>query len=128
MSRKLICVLLALVLLLGMAACGTAAPEPTPAPTPEPTVEPTPEPTAEPTPEPTPEELPAEEPEGEPETAEETPAPQTFILNNNTKKYHDPSCPSVDDISEKNKSVYEGTREELESRGYVACKRCGGGA
>ena len=105
MSRKLICALLALVLLLGMAACGAAAPEPTPEPTPEP----------------------VEDPEGEP-AAEETPAPQTFILNNNTKKYHDPSCPSVDDISEKNKSVYEGTREEIESRGYVACKRCGGGA
>ena len=113
MSQKLICALLALVLLLGMAACGTAAPEPTPEPTPDPTPEPTPEP--------------VEDPEGEP-AAEETPAPQTFILNTNTKKYHDPSCPSVDEMSEKNKSVYEGTREELESRGYVACKRCGGGA
>ena len=127
MSRKLICALLALVLLLGMAACGGAdlSARAVPEPTPEPTAEPTPESTPEPTPESTPEFF--EDPEGEP-AAEETPAPQTFVLNTNTKKYHDPSCPSVDEMSEKNKSVYEGTREELESRGYVACKRCGGGA
>ena len=107
MARKITALALALLLMLGMGACGGA------------------DLSARAVPEPTPE--PFEDPEGEP-AAEETPAPQTFVLNTNTKKYHDPSCPSVDEMSEKNKSVYEGTREELESRGYVACKRCGGGA
>ena len=126
-NRKWALLLLAAALILCVAGCGGASPEPTAAPTPEPvaaTAEPTPEPTAEPVAEP--EDLPSE---ADPERAapEET-APQTelFVLNTSSKKYHDPNCASVADISEKNRQDYEGTREELESRGYVACKRCDG--
>lgn len=54
---RILPLLLALVLLLGLAACGTKTPDPTPAPTEQPPVEnnaadPTPEPTEEPTAEP----------------------------------------------------------------------------
>lgn len=61
--------------------------------------------------------------------AEETPAPQesqgiTYVLNTNTKKFHYPTCSSVDDMKEKNKQTYTGSREEVINMGYVPCKRC----
>lgn len=49
---------------------------------------------------------------------------QTYILNKNTHKFHLPSCSSVGDMKGKNKKSFEGTKEELESMGYEACKRC----
>mgnify|MGYP004617107503 CR=1 FL=1 len=36
-----------------------------------------------------------------------------FILNKNTKKFHLPTCSSVDSMAEKNKEIYEGTVDEL---------------
>ena len=78
--------------------------------------------------------------------AEETPAPQpetdtavqitpessvsqesretTYVLNTNTKKFHYPTCSSVDDMKEKNKQIYTGSRDEVINMGYVPCKRC----
>lgn len=78
--------------------------------------------------------------------AEETPAPQpetdtavqitpelsapqetqqtTYVLNTNTMKFHYPTCSSVDDMKEKNKQIYTGSREEVINMGYVPCKRC----
>ena len=78
--------------------------------------------------------------------AEETPAPQpetdtavqitpelsapqetqqtTYVLNTNTMKFHYPTCSSVDDMKEKNKQIYTGSREEIINMGYVPCKRC----
>ena len=47
-----------------------------------------------------------------------------YILNNNTKKFHDPECSSVDDIKAKNKSEFTGTREELIEEGYDPCGKC----
>lgn len=47
-----------------------------------------------------------------------------YILNTNTKKFHSPSCSSVDQIKDKNKSYFDGTREEAISMGYSPCKRC----
>ena len=61
---------------------------------------------------------------------EETTAPaiknnsQTYILNTNTMKFHEPSCGSASRISAKNKSSFNGTREELISRGYTPCGNC----
>lgn len=49
---------------------------------------------------------------------------QTYILNDNTKKFHDPECSSVDDIKAKNKSEFTGTREELIEEGYEPCGKC----
>lgn len=59
----------------------------------------------------------------------ESPAPQesqgiTYVLNTNTKKFHYPTCSSVDDMKEKNKQIYTGSRDEVINMGYVPCKRC----
>ena len=47
-----------------------------------------------------------------------------YILNTNTHKFHYPNCPSVDDMKEKNKQEYFGSRDELIAQGYEPCKRC----
>lgn len=47
-----------------------------------------------------------------------------YVLNNNTKKFHLPSCSSADDIKASNKEEYHGSRDELISMGYDPCKRC----
>lgn len=79
--------------------------------------EPEPEPESEPAPKP--------EPTPEPEPGGQAAAPEvTYIVNVNTDKFHYPECSSVDQMSEKNKLEYTGTRDELISRGYDPCKRC----
>jgi len=47
-----------------------------------------------------------------------------YILNVNTRKFHYPSCSSVEDMKENNRQPYTGDRSELVSAGYKACKRC----
>ena len=76
-------------------------------------------------------ETPAPQPETD-TTVQITPessAPQesqgiTYVLNTNTMKFHYPTCSSVDDMKEKNKQIYTGSREEVINMGYVPCKRC----
>ena len=63
------------------------------------------------------------------QTTPESPASQeslgiTYVLNTNTMKFHYPTCSSVDDMKEKNKQIYTGSREEIINMGYVPCKRC----
>ena len=48
----------------------------------------------------------------------------TYVLNTNSKKVHNPDCSSVSKISENNKQVFEGTREELIVDGYSPCGIC----
>ncbi len=48
----------------------------------------------------------------------------TYICNENTKKFHLPSCSYVNRMSEKNKKSFTGTRDELISEGYEACEKC----
>ena len=48
----------------------------------------------------------------------------TYILNTNSKKFHKETCGSVKDISEQNKKVFEGTREDLIGQGYSPCGNC----
>jgi len=48
----------------------------------------------------------------------------TYICNKNTKKFHDPACSSVNEMSEKNKLAVTLSREEVIAQGYVPCKRC----
>ncbi len=48
----------------------------------------------------------------------------TYILNTNSKKFHDPDCEDAEDISEKNKREYIGSREDLIAQGYEPCKAC----
>ena len=48
----------------------------------------------------------------------------TYILNTNTKKFHYPDCDSVNDMKEKNKQEFTGSREEVIEMGYSPCGRC----
>ncbi len=47
-----------------------------------------------------------------------------YILNINSKKFHDPDCRFVDTMKEENKEEYYGTREDLIDDGYEPCKTC----
>lgn len=47
-----------------------------------------------------------------------------YVLNTNSKKFHTPSCSSVDQMSSKNREDVEDTRENLIAKGYDPCKRC----
>ena len=68
----------------------------------------------------------------EQKTATVTPTPSLgseasqadYILNTNTKKFHYPTCSSVNDMKEKNKQEFFGTRDEAISNGYSPCGRC----
>lgn len=48
----------------------------------------------------------------------------TYILNTNTKKFHESGCSSVKEMSEKNKKEFSGTRSEAIAMGYDPCGRC----
>lgn len=58
------------------------------------------------------------------ETKTENLINSSYVANKNTKKFHYPSCSSVEDMKEKNKLYYDGSREELINQGYTPCKRC----
>ena len=47
-----------------------------------------------------------------------------YVINTNTGKYHDPSCHSVESMSESNKKVMKTTKKELERQGYEPCGNC----
>lgn len=49
---------------------------------------------------------------------------QTYILNENTRKFHKPDCSSVTDAKKENKKSFTGSRNELLKQGYEACGRC----
>ena len=101
-------------------AAPEAAPDPTPTPEPEPEDKPEVTPSA-PAVVPV---VPVVTPEPE-QPAQSEPQAAKVIGNSNTKKYHDPGCSSVDEISEQNYVVIA-SADEAEAKGYVACKRCGG--
>lgn len=48
----------------------------------------------------------------------------TYVLNTNTKRFHEPDCSSVRDMSEKNKQEYTGDRQSLIDDGYIPCGSC----
>ncbi len=48
----------------------------------------------------------------------------TYILNTNTKKFHYASCSSVSRMKDSNKREFNGTRDEVISKGYSPCQRC----
>lgn len=59
------------------------------------------------------------------ETGEkEDSAKETYIINENTDKFHKPGCSSVSDIKAHNKKEFNGSKEELLEKGYTPCKRC----
>jgi len=47
-----------------------------------------------------------------------------YVLNKNTRKFHDPSCPSVNNIKDHNKTCFTGTRNEIIEMGYAPCGQC----
>lgn len=51
-------------------------------------------------------------------------ATASYILNTNSLKFHYPDCSSAAKISEKNKEVFDGSREELIKSGYEPCGYC----
>ena len=55
-------------------------------------------------------------------TGPSTPVATSFILNNNSYKFHRPTCSAVDRMT--NPIPYQGTRESLISQGYTSCKLC----
>ncbi len=49
---------------------------------------------------------------------------QSYVLNNNTYKFHYPSCSSAKRIKSYNREDFYGTREDVISRGYDPCGNC----
>lgn len=47
-----------------------------------------------------------------------------YILNTNTKKFHYPSCNSVNQMKQKNKKEFTGTAQEAKKMGYSPCGNC----
>ena len=70
------------------------------------------------------EEIQTEAPAEQTQVQEQAAAASEYILNTNTMKFHRPSCSSVNQMSDSNKWVYDGTREEVLNMGYEPCKRC----
>lgn len=58
------------------------------------------------------------------EISQENGLEMTYILNNNSLKFHYPDCKSVPKIKDKNKEEVRTTRDELIKRGYEPCKIC----
>ena len=60
-----------------------------------------------------------------PETSDsESNIEATYILNTNSKKFHTPSCSSVNKMSDKNKQSFTGDKNDLIAQGYSACGIC----
>ena len=64
------------------------------------------------------------EPPTEEPTEDEEPEIITheYVINYNTGKFHLPSCYTIKKST--NTGTYNGTKDELESQGYQACKKC----
>lgn len=48
----------------------------------------------------------------------------SYVLNTNSKKFHYPSCSSVNTMSAANRQDFTGSRDEVIAMGYDPCKRC----
>lgn len=51
-------------------------------------------------------------------------ADREYILNTNTRKFHEPDCESAKETAARNKQSYSGNRDDIISMGYAPCKRC----
>ena len=67
--------------------------------------------------------LPTPAPNDDNEKAEDGETP-TYVLNTNTKKFHEPTCGSVTSMSESSRRDYYGEREALIEQGYDPCGSC----
>ena len=48
----------------------------------------------------------------------------TYVLNTNSKKFHDPDCSGVSNMNPDNRQDYTGSREDLIEQGYEPCGIC----
>ena len=48
----------------------------------------------------------------------------SYVLNNNTHKFHYPGCASAKKISPANREDCNASRDEIIARGYTPCKKC----
>lgn len=55
---------------------------------------------------------------------ENQPAAAGYVLNNGTKKFHRPECPSVEKIKDRNRQDTTDDRNKLIEMGYAPCKQC----
>ena len=53
-----------------------------------------------------------------------TTPPQTYIANKKSGVFHYPYCSGAQSMSDANKIIYVGSREELISQGYHPCQNC----
>ena len=53
-----------------------------------------------------------------------TPRVDDYILNTNTRKFHETYCSKANNIKSGNRAEFTGTREELIQRGYEPCAVC----
>ena len=56
-------------------------------------------------------------------SSQEAPA-VSYVLNQNTMKFHTPDCPSVTQMKDENQIRFEGTRDEAIGMGYSPCGQC----
>lgn len=66
----------------------------------------------------------AVEPDTQTEVPDTQPAAVSYVLNTNTLKFHYPDCPSVSDMSARNRQDVTMTRDEIIALGYVPCHNC----
>lgn len=52
------------------------------------------------------------------------PEGNNYVLNINTKRFHYPTCDSVNEMKAKNRRYVTMSREEIIADGYAPCKRC----
>lgn len=50
--------------------------------------------------------------------------PESFVLNTSSKRFHLEICDAVDTMLDKNKELYEGSRQALLDMGYKPCGSC----
>ncbi|MDO4167391.1 MAG: DNA/RNA non-specific endonuclease [Eubacteriales bacterium] len=62
--------------------------------------------------------------EGSNQAAEEDATKQEYVINKNTKKFHEPSCSSVKDTLAKNRKTVTESRDRLLEQGYEPCGKC----
>ena len=48
----------------------------------------------------------------------------TYILNTNSRRFHDPDCPGAESMSPKNRQETTASRETLLAQGYEPCGEC----
>lgn len=57
--------------------------------------------------------------------AEDAPtASAAYVCNKSSKKFHLPTCGSVDTMKPANRENYSGSRDDLIAKGYSPCQRC----